>query len=90
MKLYPLVLAFAGAGFGLLLDFLRSPALTNIQTAGVNLIPLRVTLVSSGNQIGPSGNSFDNPPAAPCAARTDCIAFKPSLPLKPVITHGTP
>ena len=30
--------------------------------AGVSAIPLRVTLVSSSNQIGPAG-IFDNPPA---------------------------
>ncbi|KAF9650588.1 hypothetical protein BDM02DRAFT_3259616 [Thelephora ganbajun] len=45
MKLYPLVLALAGAGL-----------------AGVNALPLRVTIVSSTNQIGPAAKFFDNPP----------------------------
>ena len=62
MKLYPLVLAFLSAGLGLL--FLAFPLRSSqkFQTAGVNAVPLRVTIVSSANQIGPAGKFFDNAP----------------------------
>lgn len=63
MKLYPLVLAFAGAGLGLLSFLLHFRRSQKSPTAGVNAIPLRVTLVSSTNQIGPAGKFFDSPPA---------------------------
>ena len=83
MKLYPLVLALAGAGLGLSSPVFRLQRSQESQTAGVNAMPLRVTIVSSTNQIGPAGNFFNNPPPPSVRGEDGLYRIQVTPPVEP-------
>ena len=69
MKFHPLVLTLASAGLGLLSFISHFRHSQKYQTANVNAMPLRVTMVSSTNQIGHAGKFFEDSSARSICSR---------------------